>query len=77
MQNEIMEGLKEVLKMVRPQIDTETVTMESRLLEDIGLDSLTMLLMSLGIESRFNMRFANDVQLRTVQDVVDQIIKSR
>lgn len=76
MQTEIMDGLKEVLKMIRPNINLDSVTPESRLLEDLGLDSLTMLLMSLGIENKFNMRFDSNVQLKTVQDVVDCIIRA-
>ena len=73
----IMEGLKEVLKMIKPSADTDSVTPDSLLLEDIGLDSLSMLLMSLGVENKFNMRFDTNVQLRTVGDVIDCIIKAK
>ena len=77
MENEIMEGLKEVLKMIRPTADLDGVTPDSRLLEDLGMDSLTMLLMSLGIENKFNMKFDDKVQLNTVRDVIDCVIKSK
>lgn len=77
MQNEFLEGLKDVLKMVRPNTDPNTVKMDSRLLEDLGLDSLSMLLVSLGIEKKYEMRFDKSVQLKTVQDVVDAVMKAK
>ena len=76
MENEILEGLKEVLKMIRPTADLDGVTPDSRLLEDLGLDSLTMLLLSLGIENKFNMRFDGNANLTTVADVIDNVKKT-
>lgn len=73
MNEEIMAGLKEVLKLVRPSLDTESVTADSLLLEDLGLDSLTMLLMSLGIENQFGIKFDGSPKLAKVQDVIDYI----
>ena len=76
MQDNIFEGLKEVLRMVKPSINTDFVTPQSRLLEDVGLDSLTMLLMSMAIEQKFNMRFDNSVRLTTVADVIECVEKA-
>ena len=76
-QQEIIDGLKEVLKMVKPSINTDNVTIDARLLEDVGLDSLTMLLTSMGIESKFNMRFDDSVRLTTVRDVVECVEKAQ
>ena len=73
---EIMNGLKEVLTLVRPSIDVTSVSPASRLIEDLGLDSLSMLLMSLGIENKFSIRFEGSPQLRTVQDVIDYVINA-
>ena len=76
-QEEIINGLKEVIRMVKPAVNTDNVTADARLLEDLGLDSLTMLLMSLGIESKFNMRFDDSVRLTTVRDVVKCVEKAQ
>ena len=38
---EILEGLKEVVKMVKPKIDLDGVTGNTLLVEELGLDSLT------------------------------------
>lgn len=72
---EIMDGLKEVIVTIRPNVDTTSITAESLLLEDIGLDSLTMLLMSLAIENKFGIRFDGPVQLKKVQDVIDCVLQ--
>lgn len=70
-----MDGLKEVILTIRPNVDTTAITAESLLLEDIGLDSLTMLLMSLAIENKFGIRFDGPVQLKKVQDVIDCVLQ--
>ena len=73
MNDEILTGLKEVLKMVKPAMDTDCITPDTLLLEDLGLDSLTMLLMSLGIETKFQIRFDGSPTLVKVQDVIDYV----
>lgn len=77
MKEEILEELKNLLKMLKPSIDTNVITLQSRLLEDLGLDSLTQMLLSLGIEKKYNMRFDNNVQFKTVLDVVECVMKTR
>lgn len=77
MEEEIINKLKEVLQMVRPSVNTDSVTPDSLLLEDLGLDSLTMLLMSLGIENKFGIRFEGSPKLVKVQDVIDYVISKK
>ena len=77
MNEEIMSGLKQVLSLVKPSIDVDAVRGESLLREDLGLDSLTMLLMSLGIENQFGIRFEDSPSLQTVQDVVDYVASKK
>ena len=77
MNEEIMSGLKQVLSLVKPSIDVDAVRGESLLREDLGLDSLTMLLMSLGIENQFGIRFEGSPSLHTVQDVVDYVASKK
>ena len=47
--------------------------MDSSLAEDLGLDSLTLLLLSMSIETRFDIRIEQGVQFDRVADVVKYI----
>lgn len=71
---EIMTGLREVLSMVKPRLDLTKVSEDSRLVMDLGIDSLSMLLLSLGAENRFGIQFSNTKPFGTVGDVVDYIV---
>lgn len=74
MQSEtILEGLREMLASIRPSLDTASLGLESRLTEDIGLDSITILMLSFAIESRYNIHFDTMPQFVTVGDVVAYI----
>ena len=73
---EIFNGLKEVIGTVKPKLDLSNVTLDSNLVRDLGVDSLSMLLMSLATEQKFNIQFDTQVQFQTVRDVVDYISKS-
>lgn len=72
----ILEGLKEVFATVKPKLDLSKVGMESNLVRDLGMDSLSMLLMSLATEQRFSIRFDNNVWFEKVGDVVDYIFNA-
>lgn len=69
---EILEGLKEVLALVKPKLDQSRITLDSDLVS-IGVDSLSILLMSLAIEQKFNFQFKDQVIFKTVGEVVDAI----
>ena len=70
---EIMSGLKEVVALVKPKLDLSKLTEESNLVTDLGFDSLSMLLLSLGIENKFGFRFSTQKPFQTVAEVVDYI----
>lgn len=70
---EIFENLKETLQLIKPSLDLSTVDEESRLISDIGLDSLTILLLSLAIEKKFNIRFEGALTFNTVGEVINYI----
>ena len=58
MQREIIiEGLKEILIQIKPSMDFSSVNEDSQLVRDLGLDSLTILLLSLAIENKFGFKF--------------------
>ena len=46
-QEEILSGLKDIFKQVKPQLDTTNITREASLINDLGIDSLSLLLLSL------------------------------
>lgn len=65
----MLEELKEILGKVIPGIDVSTITMETRLIEDLGFDSLAIMMMSMEIEDKYNFRFTEFVKFETAGDV--------
>lgn len=74
---EILVGLKEILQLIKPSLDLSAVNENSQLISDICLDSLTILLLSLAIENKFNIKFEGAVKFNTVGEVIDYIIKAK
>lgn len=75
-QEEIFEGLKEVFAIVKPKLDLSKVGPGSVLVEDLGIDSLSMLLLSLAIENKFGFQFKTQESFKTVGDVISYIEKA-
>lgn len=71
---EVFEKLKEVIMVVRPAIDLNSVSFDTRLVEDLGLDSLSMMLTSMAIENKLGVRFDSNSHFITVADVCDAAI---
>ena len=69
----IFEGLKEILTLIKPSMDLSSVNAESQLVRDVGLDSLTILLLSLAIENKFKFKFEGTPKFNTVGEVIDYI----
>lgn len=72
----MVEKLKEIIKNINKDIDLSTVSEQSRLVEDLGLDSMSIMLMAMKIESAFNYTFTEPVNFVTVKDVCD-FLKSK
>ena len=53
----MFEKLKNVLARVLPEVDMSTVTEDTRLIEDLGFDSLAFMMMSMEIEDAFDFKF--------------------
>ena len=53
-------------------VDTDTLTPESALREDIGINSIGILYMAMAVEEEFGVKFTNEdfSGIRTVADVV-------
>ena len=65
----MLDKLKEILGKVLPEVDMSTVTEDTKLIDDLGFDSLAMMMMSMEIEDAFNFKFTEFVRFETVGDV--------
>ena len=75
---EVFEGLKEVLAVIRPKTDLSKVTFDTELVRELGIDSLSMMLLALATEEKFQMKFPEGQPLPvTVGEVCDIVIKER
>ena len=71
--NKIFEELKDILKIIKPSADFTSINEDSQLVRDVGLDSLTILLLSLAIENKFGFKFDGNPKFATVGEVIDYI----
>lgn len=65
----MLEQLKEILGKVMSEVDISNVTEDTKLMEDLGFDSLAMMMMAMEIEDAFNFKFAEFIKFETVGDV--------
>ena len=76
-QEQVFDGLKEVLTVLRPHTDLAQVNNDTELVRDLGIDSLTMMLLSLAVEEKFKMRFPDGGPMPvTVGDVCENVLKA-
>lgn len=71
-----MQRLKTLLEQVfEGEIDPADATPESRLREDLGMNSIGMLYMAIAIEEEFGVTLTSDdlMKLHTVADVIDRV----
>lgn len=75
---DVFDGLKEVIAVVRPNTDLTNVNFDTPLVTGLGIDSLTMMLMSLAVEEKFNIRFPADTPApKTVGEICETVIAAR
>lgn len=65
----IFEKLLEIFENVIPEVPAEEITLASSLEEDLGLNSLTTMLLAVSIEDEFGITFEDAATLETVDDV--------
>lgn len=65
--------LKELFLSVCPNIDVEKVNDETRLYEDLGIDSLSMLMLVLGLEENFGLKVDTNMKFKTIGDVLNYV----
>ncbi|MEE1198470.1 MAG: phosphopantetheine-binding protein [Acutalibacteraceae bacterium] len=74
--NEILERLAKLFESVfENEVDISSLSTESRLIEDLGMNSIGLLYMAMAVEEEFGVRFTNDdfSTLKTVGDVINKI----
>ena len=77
MTNNTFEILKEIMTNAK-EIDADRITLESRLIDDLGYDSIELYLMIDVICERFNIEISDDEvrSIATVEDAVKAIENS-
>lgn len=74
-QTEIIEELKTIIRNINPKTDLSNVGPDTNLVTDLGINSLSMLLLALAIEDKLQIRFDNKESFVTVGDVCQFIQK--
>ena len=70
------ERLLKLIQENMPDVDLSKATPESRLKEDLGMDSIALMMLSMAIEDEFNITFDDVVVFSTVQDVLNFLEKN-
>lgn len=65
------ERLLKLIQQNLPDADLSKATEDSRLMEDLGMDSIGMMMLSMAIEDEFGVQFNEQVFFKTVKDVLD------
>lgn len=69
----IFDKLIEIFQNVIPEVDSDDIHKDSLLVEDLGLNSLTMMLLAVSIEDEYGITFDDSARLETVNDVISYI----
>ena len=79
--SEVLEGLKEILLMIDPTKSevANTLNEDSRLVEDIGLASVSLLYLVIAIEEKFDVEFGDKgvEDFKTVRQTIDFILDAK
>lgn len=69
----MLEKLKLILARVLPDADMSAINNETKLMDDLGFDSLALMMMAMEIEDAFGFKFKEFVKFETVGDVVSYL----
>ena len=72
----MFERLLKLMKANMPDTDFSKANKDSRLMEDLGIDSIGLMMLSMSIEDEFGVHFDEPVPFNTVQDVLDYLEKN-
>lgn len=75
---DVLNGLKEIITDIRPNTDLSKADFQTELVRELGIDSLTMLVLSLAAEEKFRIHFPDGAPAPiTVGDVCDSVLKEQ
>ena len=72
----MLERLFKLIQENLPDKDLSGATEDSRLIEDLGMDSIGMMMLSMSIEDEFGVTFDAPVTFKTVRDVLNYLEKN-
>lgn len=79
--SEVLDGLKEILLMIDPNKKdiVDSINEDSRLVEDIGLASVSLLYLVIAIEEKFEIEFGDKgvEDFKTVKQTIDFILEAQ
>ena len=72
----VFDKVKEYVLMQLP-VSEDKITMEARMIEDLGADSANLMMLIMDLETEFNLTVEDEVlgTIKTVGDIVDYIQK--
>lgn len=73
--DEIFEKLKELIKETNPDINTDNITLDSEISDELGFGSLDLIMVSVLIEEEYNFEFSDSFKFKTVRDICEYIEK--
>lgn len=74
--DEILEKLKEIVSQTLPEIDVSGVTYDTSLRFDLGLDSISTIMIGIAIEDEFDLMFPQNFSFENVGDICDFLNES-
>lgn len=72
----VLETLKDIIKDADATIDVSTITTDCKLVEDLNIDSLTVAMISVELEERYDIEIDVNRKFVTVGDVCGYIEKT-
>ena len=70
------ERLLKLIKENMPSAKLENATMDARLIEDLGMDSVGMMMLSMSLEDEFGVSFDEPILFEKVSDVIAYLEKN-
>ncbi|MCH3987955.1 MAG: acyl carrier protein [Lachnospiraceae bacterium] len=76
-EDEIFERLKKILKICMPEADIASVTRDTVINRDLGIDSMNFIMIMAKVEGAFDITVPDELwsRLSTAQDVIDIVKK--
>ena len=69
----MLEKLKELMRGVDQDMDLDSVTLDTKLIDDLHFDSLGIMMFAMAIEDEYGVSFDEPMNFVTVKDVVDYL----